>query len=147
MGAGLDVLHIEDDFGDAMLLQHALHDADAMDLNLVVVRTLHDAKAKLSKKSFDLIIADLRLPDSRDPLATVSQLRDDHPDAPILVLTGSVGLRFDLLDDDITVLDKTRFFNQRSQAKTKSLVGEVRNAIARGHTAAVGGDEHDALML
>lgn len=74
MSHTLNVLHIEDDFGDAMLLQHALYDAVVDNLTLEVVRTLKDANTKLSKKHYDLIVADLRLPDSIDPKGTVLNL-------------------------------------------------------------------------
>ncbi len=146
MGSGLKVLHIEDDFGDAMLLQHALYDADAIDLDLQVVRTLREARQKLSKSAFDLIIADLRLPDSSDPKSTIDRLRGDAPDAPLLVLTGAFGMNAEKLGSDVTVLDKNAFFHRRDDAKTQALLEQVRGAMAP-QPAAVDEDDDDALIL
>ncbi len=142
MGDSLKVLHIEDDFGDAMLLQHALYDADAIDLNLEVVRTLREARQKLSKQDFDLIIADLRLPDSPDPQATISKLRRDAPDAPVLVLTGTIGMDSEKLGSDVTVLEKNTFFHRKTEEKTQALVAQVRGAIESPE-----GNDDDALIL
>lgn len=137
----LRVLHVEDDFADAMLLQHALYDAGAYDFDLEVVRTLRDARAKLSRHDYDLIIADLRLPDSTDPNATVSQLETHAGGAPILVLTGSAGVDGEKIGPSVMVLDKNAFFHKRDDAKSRALLDRVREA------ASAGGGRDDALML
>ena len=142
MAKGLKVLHIEDDFGDAMLLQHALYDADAIDLSLEVVRTLREARVKLAKQNFDLIIADLRLPDSSDPKSTLAQLRREAPSTPTLVLTGTIGVDAEKLGVDVPVLDKNNFFHRRTDEKTQALVTQVRGAM---ETEAE--DDDDALIL
>ena len=123
------ILHVEDDFADAMLLQHALCDAGALDMDFEVVRTLHDARFKLSKKAYDLIIADLRLPDSTDPNATVSHIKKHADGAPILVLTGSAGIDADKIGPSVTVLDKNVFFHKRDEKKSRDLLARVRAAM------------------
>jgi len=45
----LNVLHVEDDFADAMLLQQALRDAGAYAFNFEVVRTLRAMRAPSSR--------------------------------------------------------------------------------------------------
>ena len=137
------VLHVEDDFADAMLLQHALCDAGAYDFELEVVRTLRDARTKLAKRRFDLIIADLRLPDSPDPNATVAHLEAHAAGAPILVLTGSVGVDADKIGPAVTVLDKNALFHKRDDRKSRALLTQVREA---AESTKAGGDD-DALML
>jgi len=139
----LRVLHVEDDFADAMLLQHALCDAGAYDFDLEVVRTLRDARAKLSRDRYDLIIADLRLPDSTDPNSTVSLLERCAAGAPILVLTGSVGVDADRIGPSITVLDKNAFFHKRDDRKNRALLKRVRTAAENGQD----GEGDDALIL
>ncbi len=146
MSHTLNVLHIEDDFGDAMLLQHALYDAVVDNLTLEVVRTLKDANTKLSKKHYDLIVADLRLPDSIDPKGTVLNLLKAVSGTPILVLSGSIGVKLDELADEITVLDKNDFFHRRTPTKTQALVSRLKTAIV-GCRGAVSNDGADALML
>lgn len=140
------VLHVEDDFADAMLFQHALCEAGAYDYEIIVVRSLHDARAKLSKRRFDLIIADLRLPDSRDPNATVSALQMSSGNTPIVVLTGSAGVdaeKFFAAGERhaITVLDKNTYFHGRSEDRHKALLSKIRDAAAPAE------DEGDALIL
>lgn len=134
------VLHVEDDFADAMLLQHALCDAGALDLELEVVRTLHDARFKLSKRDYDLIIADLRLPDSTDPNATVSLIQKHAAGAPILVLTGSAGVDADKIGASVKVLDKNAFFHKRDDQKSQALLAKVREAMEAE-------DDSDALIV
>ena len=63
-------------------------------MDLQVVRTLHDARQKLSRQSYDLIIADLRLPDSTQPNETVGLLERQAGGTPILVLSGAAGESF-----------------------------------------------------
>lgn len=144
MAQPMRVLHVEDDFADAMLLQHALCDAGAYDLDLEVVRTLHDARGKLSRKRFDLIIADLRLPDSTDPSMTVSQLEAHAAGAPIMVLTGSAWIDKDKIDESVPVLDKNAYFHRRDDRKSRMLFEKVRDLADGGGSD---GDDDDALML
>lgn len=140
------VLHVEDDFADAMLLQNALCDAGAYDFELEVVRTLRDARFKLAKRGFDLIIADLRLPDSTDPNSTVAQLEKHAAGAPILVLTGSAGIDTEKFfpagggTQSVTVLDKNVYFHNRDDRKSRALLQKVREAIDATN-------DDDALML
>jgi DNA-binding NtrC family response regulator len=135
------VLHVEDDFADAMLLQHALCDAGAYDFDLEVVRTLRDARLKLARRRYDLIIADLRLPDSTEPNATVSLLESHAAGSPILVLTGSAGVDAEKMGASVTVLDKNAFFHNRDDRKSRALLDRVRQAVENSES----GD--DALIL
>lgn len=140
MGVPLSVLHVEDDFADAMLLQHALCDAGVYDMELEVARTLRDARRKLVKRPYDLVIADLRLPDSIDPNETVSILRRDAGDTPIVVLTGSARVDSEKLGAGVTVLDKNAFFYNPDETKNRALARRVLDACESP------GDD-DALML
>ncbi|MEQ8406616.1 MAG: response regulator [Oceanicaulis sp.] len=128
MTRDINVLHVEDDFADAMLFQHALQDAGALHVDMEVARTLRDARLKLGRKRFDLIIADLRLPDSRDPNDTVTHLERHANDTPILVLTGSAGVDAERLKPRITVLDKNAFFHNRDDRKSRALFSKVLEA-------------------
>jgi len=134
----LNVLHVEDDFADAMLLQQALRDAGAYAFNFEVVRTLRDAGFKLQRRAYDLIIADLRLPDSTDPNETVGLLQKHAGEAPILVLSGSVGLDAEKIGSDITLLDKNLYFDGRASKRSAELLSQVLDAATR---------DRDALML
>lgn len=150
----LSVLHVEDDFADAMLFQHALQDAGALHVEMEVARTLRDARRKLARRRFDLILADLRLPDSRDPNDTVSLLERHADSTPIVVLTGSAGVDEERLKPRVIVLDKNAFFHNRDETKSRALVGRVLDRVATGPDGAAGprgggafDDGDDALML
>lgn len=131
----LSVLHVEDDFADAMLLQHALRDAGAYGFNFEVVRTLRDAGFKLRRRAYDLIIADLRLPDSTDPNETVGLLQRHAGEAPILVLSGSVGIDAEKIGPDITLLDKNLYFDGRASKRSTELLNRVMDAATRDRDA------------
>jgi len=124
----LKVLHIEDDLADAMLLQHALHDGGAFDIEIEVTRTLRDARYKLSRNSYDLIILDLRLPDSASPADTVKTAEKHANGTPLLVLTGSAGVDADTVGPHIKLLDKNEFFHGKKKARSAQLLDQVRDA-------------------
>jgi CheY-like chemotaxis protein len=108
------VLHVEDDFADAMLLQHALCEAGRYDLELMVVRTLREARQKLSRGGFDLIVLDLRLPDSISPKETLRIAREEAGDTPVIVLTGSAGIDREAISEHVPCLDKNEVFGGRA---------------------------------
>lgn len=135
MSPDLNVLHVEDDFADAMLLQQALRDAGAYAFKFEVVRTLHDAGFKLRRRGYDLIIADLRLPDSADPNETVGLLQKHAGEAPILVLSGSVGIDADRIGTDIPLLDKNLYFDGRATKRSVELLSRVLEAASRDRDA------------
>lgn len=144
MSGSLTVLHVEDDFADAMLFQHAICDGGGYDVDLQMVRTLRDARMKLSRRRYDLIVLDLRLPDSRDPNETVSLISDHADGAPILVLTGSAGVDAEAIGPDITVLDKNAFFHNRDDRKSRALFRRMMEATDSTMSAE---DDPDALIL
>ena len=91
----LNVLLIEDDPGDAYLLQTLLSSAEAVSFHLVCANHLQAGLDNLSHTQFDMILLDLSLPDSRG-LETIDKVRTHDPDVPIVVLTG--------LDDEETAM-------------------------------------------
>lgn len=125
MSETINILHVEDDFADAMLFQHAVCDAGAFHLDIVVVRTMVDAKYKLQDKAFDLIVADMLLPDSREPLETIKTLQKYANGVPIVALTGS-SIRDELTRvPGVGVLDKNQYFRKPDEAKAKALLDHV----------------------
>lgn len=149
----LTVLHVEDDFADAMLFQHALNDAGDGSINfeMEVARTLRDARLKLARRRYDFIIADLRLPDSRDPNDTVSLIHRHAQGAPIVVLTGSARVDEDRIGAGVTVLDKNSYFHNPDDRKSRALLGKVLAATEPQSAPATGfaadDNDDDTLML
>ena len=81
------VLLIEDDPGDAFLLQTLLTETEQVQFDLVCSTRLAKGLENLSTTVFDIILLDLSLPDSVG-LATIDNVRPYTLDVPIIVLTG-----------------------------------------------------------
>jgi serine phosphatase RsbU (regulator of sigma subunit) len=80
------ILLVEDDAGDALLVQELLADTD-LRCELCWVRTLADALADLRKQASDCVLLDLNLPDASGA-PFVSAVQDAAPAAAVIVLTG-----------------------------------------------------------
>jgi len=84
----LRILLVEDNPGDARFIRKMLSESDAATEEIIHVERLDAALEALSSARFDLILADLGLPDSFG-LDTVDALIAAAPEAPVVVLTGS----------------------------------------------------------
>ncbi len=83
----IKVLLVEDNAGDARLIQEALMESEATLFSFTHVQRFSDALTRLSEESYDAVLLDLGLPDSHG-LDTLVQARERAPDVPIVVLTG-----------------------------------------------------------
>jgi two-component system, cell cycle sensor histidine kinase and response regulator CckA len=81
------VLLVEDNPGDARLIEEFLRDVTSTQFDLTHADCLEKAIAKLDERSFDVAILDLSLPDSRG-LETFIKTQERYPALPIIVLTG-----------------------------------------------------------
>lgn len=85
----IKVLVVEDNPADRLLLQRRL--AEYAELDLRFTATLSEALAALDQQRVDLILTDLRLPDSVGA-DTVRALVEKAEDVPVVVLTGMTDL-------------------------------------------------------
>jgi PAS domain S-box-containing protein len=83
----IKILLVEDNPGDARLLQEHLADVTSVQFELTHAEQLQYSLQLLQQTTFDVILLDLSLPDSSG-LDTLAQVRDYAPTLPILVLTG-----------------------------------------------------------
>jgi PAS domain S-box-containing protein len=83
----IEVLLVEDNPGDARLVEIMLSKARPGDFEVTHVARLREAIERLDDSMFDVILLDLSLPDS-DSMETVYQTRMAAPRTPIVVLTG-----------------------------------------------------------
>ncbi len=81
------VLLIEDNPGDARLIQEMLRVAERRQYYVFTHTTLEEGVASLTSQPVDLVLLDLSLPDSLG-IETVSRMRAEAPLLPIVVLTG-----------------------------------------------------------
>jgi signal transduction histidine kinase len=123
--APIRVLLVEDSAADALLLQQALAGA-AERFDVTRVEFLAEALDRLRGGSFDAILLDLFLPDSRG-LATLDQASAGAPHVPVIVLTG--------LDDEATAIEAVRKgaqdFLTKGRADGHLLSRSIRYAMER----------------
>ncbi|MHA2333234.1 MAG: response regulator, partial [Candidatus Hodarchaeales archaeon] len=95
----INVLLVEDNPGDARLVQEMFVDANFNNYELIQAEHLVEALKWLNESSFDILILDLELPDSQG-LETFSKIHDLYPDVPIVVLSG--------LADELVAIEAVR---------------------------------------
>ncbi|MGA7951949.1 MAG: PAS domain S-box protein [Gloeobacterales cyanobacterium] len=83
----IKVLLVEDNPGDARLLQVTLSEVSSAHFDLTCVGLLRKAIEHLSEQSFDAVLLDLSLPDSQG-FDTFTKLHGRFPAIPIVVLSG-----------------------------------------------------------
>jgi len=83
----IEVLLVEDNPGDARLVQESLADAGPKRFHLTHVERLEDAVRRLERGSYDVVLLDLLLQDSQR-LGTLMEIHDQAPRIPIVVFTG-----------------------------------------------------------
>ncbi|MFE2910248.1 PP2C family protein-serine/threonine phosphatase [Kitasatospora indigofera] len=84
--AGVRVLLVEDDAGDALLVEELLADTD-LDHSLRWTPTLAQAVAELEREPADCVLVDLHLPDGSG-VGLVAAVQQACPRAAVIVLTG-----------------------------------------------------------
>lgn len=78
------ILIIEDDAAFCQMLEKFL---TKKGFNVVTSFSAADAKEKIGKSSFDLVLTDLRLPDY-DGIALLGDIKEVHSSIPVIVMTG-----------------------------------------------------------
>jgi two-component sensor histidine kinase/CheY-like chemotaxis protein len=125
-GTPVRVLLIEDNPGDARLLEDMLAGTSASTLSLCHEERLDRALRRLSDETFDVIVSDLTLPDAQG-LEAVARLQSEASLAPLVVLTG--------LDSQDLALDAVRQGAQdylvKGQFDGNLLIRSIRYAIER----------------
>ena len=105
----IKVLLIEDNRGDARLIQEILSEATWRLFELEFAERLSEGLEALSSTTFDVVLLDLSLPDSSG-LDTLAGIQADSPQTPVVVLTG--------LDDDEIAIEAP-FFGKNVQSMLK----------------------------
>ena len=134
------VLLVEDDAGDARLIQELVADEGGGAFQLQCVGRLSEGLAGLAEGGFDLVLLDLSLPDS-ERLETLDAVRMQEPQTPIVVLTG--------LEDESVALEAVRRGAQdylvKGQFEGPLLVRAMRYAVERQRMQAELREHADAL--
>ncbi|KIQ20017.1 chemotaxis protein CheY [Flavobacterium sp. MEB061] len=78
------ILLIEDDISFCKLLERFLLKKA---YEVTIAFSAEEARLAIKKESFDLILTDLRLPDS-DGIGLMKEIKDSYPDIPVILMTG-----------------------------------------------------------
>ena len=122
----ITLLLVEDNPGDAYIIQHLMKDSASTQVQLHHVDQLEAAIQQLDSQTFDVVILDLSLPDSQG-LDTLSALVDRFPQIPIVVLTG-------LADEELAiqaVQQGAQDYLVKDQVSETGLNRSIRYAIER----------------
>ena len=87
MGENIKILLIEDNPGDAYLIEEHLEEFASFSYEFKNVGTLNEALTVLKKQPYDVILLDLELPDSYG-INTFLSVHNQNPVIPIIILTG-----------------------------------------------------------
>ena len=120
------VLLVEDDAGDAHLVQQALRAARGVVYAVDWVSSLGEAKRQLQCNQPEVLLVDLSLPDSSG-LHTVQQLHNASNILPLIVLTGHDNADFALQTLEAGAQD----YLVKGNFDTDSLTRAIRYAISR----------------
>ncbi|QYY34845.1 PAS domain S-box protein [Ruficoccus sp. ZRK36] len=81
------ILLIEDNPADVLILESLLEEVNDLTFDLSHASRMGDGLDMLSGERFDAVLLDLGLPDSQGEQSCL-RLKREHPDVPVLVLTG-----------------------------------------------------------
>lgn len=122
----INLLLIEDNPGDARLIQEILYHEDQRHFNLISVDRLAPGLEKLATSDIKLVLLDLSLPDSQG-LETVRRALACKPEVSLVVLTG--------MDDEDLALKALETGAQdylvKGEVTGRGLIRTIRHAIER----------------
>jgi signal transduction histidine kinase len=120
------VLLVEDNPGDAKLMQFTLRTAGNDEFEVVHAENMLDASVRLQLDSYDIVLLDLTLPDSSG-LETLEQILPKTTRTPVIVLTG--------LDDESTGISAVQAgaadYLIKGKMEDRNLLRAIRFSIER----------------
>jgi len=126
MDKKIEILLIEDNPGDANLIEDLLEEFANYSYEIKNVATLNEGLSLLKERPFDVILLDLGLPDS-DGIDTFLSIYRENPLLPIIILTG--------LDDEIfgsyAVEKGAQDYLVKGQTDDRLLRSSIRHSIER----------------
>jgi two-component system cell cycle response regulator len=118
----LPILLVEDNDGDAHLVETLLRDSDLTGLQVVRAKRLSDALRRVQEGEFSVVVTDLSLPDARG-LDAVLRLRAVAPAMPIVILSG--------ISDDALAVQAVKEGAQEILLKSELATSTLQRAIRR----------------
>ena len=125
-GKPIKILLVEDNPGDARLIQEMVSEVDGAAFDLEHVDRLSTGLERLSVKDVDVVLLDLGLPDSSG-FDTFTALQAQVPDVAIVVLTG---LEDETIENKVLQAGAQDYLS-KNQLDSNSLMRSMRYAIER----------------
>ncbi|NPV14898.1 hybrid sensor histidine kinase/response regulator [candidate division WOR-3 bacterium] len=126
VGERLRILLVEDNPGDARLVKETIAEADGGRFEITHLVRCEEATQRLKEESFDVVLLDLSLPDSKG-LETVARVNTVAPQVPIVIMTG--------LDDEEMAVAVAKMGAQdylvKGHIDSRGLVRSLRYALER----------------
>lgn len=130
MNEPINVLLVEDNPGDVLLVQEALHESKTMTFNLFVSDNLAHSLKCIAAENIHVILLDLNLPDSRG-IETFRQVYRFAMGVPIIIVS--------ILSDNEMIYQAMREGAQayliKGLIENESLVRNIRYSIWSYHSA------------
>ena len=134
--ANIRVLLIEDDILDAEQVMRSFNSVFPRVFDVVHVTRFLDATDEIKKRSFQVVILDLGLPDNKG-LNGVKTLMQLIPSVPVIVLTG--------IEDEDSAMEAISLgaqeFLSKNELAPSSLIRSIRHAIKRKQVSLQGPDQ------
>ena len=137
-----NVLLIEDNLGDARLVQEMLADAEGNSFRVHTADSLVAALDALAHEEFDVALVDLSLPDSHG-LETLLTVQRHAPGLPIVALTGLKSESMALA----AVQQGAQDYLVKGTLTTESLVRALQYAMMRRHSSSGPADAQSATVV
>lgn len=122
----IKVLMIEDNQGDARLIQEMLQESEEYDFEVRHTIRLDEGLKYLITHKFDIILLDLCLPDSKG-IETFNIMKYNAEDTPIIVLSG--------LEDEIFAVSAVgrgaEKYLVKGEVLSKSLIGSIMESLEK----------------
>ena len=125
----IEVLLIEDDLLDTRIVKEFLKQSKDTTFNVTHVELLLEGKKEIANKEFDVVILDLGLPDCTG-LSTFTKLRENSPELPIIILTGSTKERTLFRQH----MDRIEEFHVKGSVDSDSLIKTIHEVIKCSQT-------------
>ena len=131
----IKVLLVEDNPGDARLVEEGLAEVQSPRFDLTHVSCLDEARRRLGKEHYDAVLLDLLLVDS-SRLGTLLELPEHASRVPVIVFTG--------LDDDVTLRyafgEGARDYLVKGKVDAEEIAASIEMAIGayRAHSGRIG---------
>jgi len=122
----IKILLVEDNPGDVVIIKEMLKEIDGIHFHVITANNLEDGLKHLTNEDFDILLLDLKLPDS-EAIKTFTTINQNARDLPIIILTG-------LSDEELAISsvgNGAQDYLVKGQTNTQLLTKSIKYSIER----------------